>query len=367
MIDSKVYKFNNSTVTIYYGDLLSSRADAIVISGSVGLPMAGGLPGAVRECAGAEVAADAAKHTDARLGDVIVTSAGNLPNKYLFQAVTVTDYNKVLGKLSADGDPKVYEYIIGHAIAKSFRLLSAMELNSIAFPCLGLGMANMPLEAVAKITAKTISQCLTRTNKALSVELYIRDTYDVYSRFDYLPFFEWFAAYSHHLKKEIERDELVSGDSVQEFDKVEIADCTGSASTPHKVFISYSRKDYDKACGICDQLNKLQIPYWIDINGVYSGANFKEVIVNAISSCELVLFLSSVNSNESSNVAKEIGLADKYDKVIIPVRLDNSPMNPKIDYDLSGIDFVDMFTFDQKSITKLKNAILGHFAMNNSL
>lgn len=38
-------------------------------------------------------------------------------------------------------------------------------------------------------------------------------------------------------------------------------------------------------------------------------------------------------------------------------------MNPKIDYDLAGKDFVDLFTFEEKSVTKLKNAILGHLAI----
>lgn len=134
-----------------------------------------------------------------------------------------------------------------------------------------------------------------------------------------------------------------------------------------RVFISYSRKDSDIAMGICDMLNKLKIPYWIDIDGVYSGANFKEKIVEAISAAEIVLFLSSENSNRSDNVAKEISLADKYGKIIIPVRLDKSPMNPKIDYDLAGIDFVNLFSFDEKSLARLRNAILGHLTMNNSL
>lgn len=368
MTECKTYKFNNSTVKVIFGDMLQSKAEVLLISGSVGLPMVGGLPGLVKSRCGQSVAVDASKHPAARLGDVIVTSAGNLRAKYLFQAVTVTNYSEVLPHRDTVDDVKVYEYIVGHAIAKSFRLLAAMDLTSIAMPCLGLGMANMPIEAVAKITAKTISRCLARTNKSMEVEIYIHDTYDVYSRFDYLAYFEWFAAYALMMKKDVERDVNIDSDTSESgFESVEIADCTEHVSGPHKVFVSYSRKDSEKARGVCDLLNKLGVPYWIDINGVYSGANFKEVIVNAISSSEIVLFLSSENSNNSVNVAKEIGLADKYGKVIIPVRLDRSPLNPKMDYDLSGIDFVDLFTFDEKSTSKLRNAILGHIAMSASL
>ncbi len=365
MENKKSYTINNSTVTLVFGDLLTSEAEALVISGSVGLPMRGGLPGIVRSKAGDSVIIDASKHPESKLGDVVVTSAGTLKNKYLFQAVTVTKYTEVLPNVSRENIPQVYEYILTHAINKSLRLLSAMELNSIAFPCLGLGMANMPLEGVAKLTAKTISNFLIRTNKSISVELYIKDTYDVYNRFDYLPFFEWFAAYSYKAGKTIEKVENVDGFDGLNFDDVDIP-TVDSLDKGHKVFISYSRKDSDVAKGICDTLNKMNIPYWIDIDGVYSGANFKEMIVKAISTSEIVLFLSSENSNKSDNVAKEISIADKYGKIIIPVRLDMSPMNPKMDYDLAGIDFVDLFSFEEKSIAKLRNAILGHLAMNNS-
>lgn len=365
MDNQKTYKINNSTVAVKFGDLLCSSADALVISGSVGLPMRGGLPGIVRTKAGESVRLDASKHPNSKLGDVVITSAGNLKNKYLFQAVTVTKYTDVLPNLLRENIPQVYEYIITHAINKSLRLLSAMELNSIAFPCLGLGMANMPLEGVAKLTAKTISNFLLRTNKSISVELYIKDTYDVYNRFDYLPFFEWFAAYSYKAEKMIEKENTVERYDDFMFENVDIPN-VDSLDKGHKVFISYSRKDSEIVKGICDTLNKLNIPYWIDIDGVYSGANFKELVVNAISSSEIVLFLSSENSNKSDNVAKEIAIADKYGKIIIPVRLDMSPMNPKMDYDLAGIDFVDLFSYEEKSLAKLRNAILGHLAMNNS-
>ena len=360
MENLKTYKINNSTVTIIFGDLLTSSADALVISGSVGLPMRGGLPGIVRAKAGESVGIDASKHPDSKLGDVVVTSAGELKNKYLFQAVTVTRYTEVLPNLSRENIPQVYEYIITHAINKSLRLLSAMELNSIAFPCLGLGMANMPLEGVAKLTAKTICNFLLRTNKSITIELYIKDTYEVYNRFDYLPFFEWFAAYSYKAEKTMEG-----------YDRKIIPIVPEPIPTPptikdHRVFISYSRKDSEIAKRICDLLDNMNVSYWIDTDGVYSGDHFKEIIVKAISSSEIVMFLSSEYSNQSDNVAKEISLADKYDKIIIPVRLDNSPMHPRIDYDLSGIDFVDLYSFEEKSIAKLRNAILGHLAMNNS-
>lgn len=365
--EPKTYKINNSVVRLIFGDILDSNADALVISGSIGLPMQGGLPQLIRHKASDSVLVDAKKHSTAKLGDVIVTSAGNLSNKYLFQAVTVVRYAEVVPHLVSEDDPKVYEYIIGHSISKSLRLLYAMELSSIAFPCLGLGMANMPMDVVAKITAKTICQFLCRTNKSIDVEIYIHDIYGVYSKFDYLPFFEWLAIYSHEYEKKLEQventDEItIATDSINnlgdELEKIE--------KQPHNIFISYSRKDSEKVDAICRLLDSMGLTYWIDRKGIFSGSNFKELIVKAICSTDIVLFLSSENSNGSINVAKEISIADQYNKLIIPVRLDSSPMHPKIAYDLAGIDFLDLFTLEDRSMQKLKTAILGQLAMSKT-
>lgn len=93
-LDSKTYRINNSVVTLIFGDILESNADALVISGSIGIPMRGGLPEYVRLMASDSVLVDAKKHSTAKLGDVVVTSAGNLSNKYLFHAVTVAKYSE---------------------------------------------------------------------------------------------------------------------------------------------------------------------------------------------------------------------------------------------------------------------------------
>ena len=366
MENSRTYHINNSTVKLIFGDILTSTTDVLVISGSVGVPMIGGLPELTLSTGGECILTDAAKHSDAKLGDVVVTTAGNLPHKYIFQAVTVTNWTEVRPHLQSSNVIEIYEYIVGHAIAKSMRLLSAMELNSIALPCLGLGMGNMPLDAVAKITAETICRFLSRTNKSIEVEIYILDSYNIYSKLNYLPFFEWFAVYANMHVNNQDSKNLDPDTHTDIFKDVILPDITKPGLHKHTIFISYSRKDTEQARGVCDMLNKAGISYWIDINGVYSGANFKEEIVKAINSADIVLFLSSEASNNSSNVAKEISIADKYGKIIIPARLDDSPMNPKIDYDLAGIDFVDLLTFDEKNLARLKNAILAHVAMKSA-
>lgn len=55
----------------------------------------------------------------------------------------------------------------------------------------------------------------------------------------------------------------------------------------------------------------------------------------------MVLFLSSENSNKSPNVVKEIGLAVKNDKPIIPIKIDSTSYDENIEYDLCGIDYIE--------------------------
>ncbi len=135
----------------------------------------------------------------------------------------------------------------------------------------------------------------------------------------------------------------------------------------YDVFISYSRKDYNEIYAICDLLNKMEIPYWIDVDGFYSGENFKAVIVDAIEKSDLVLFISSVNSNASYNVAKEISIADKFKKTILPVRIDDAPYSSVIEYDLIGVDYIDYSKRSNESLEKLRKSILARLLISNTL
>ena len=205
------------------------------------------------------------------------------------------------------------------------------------------------------------AQLLLRTNKKIRVEIYIKDTYGVYENLNYLPFFEYFGAYEILAKTELKPSDN---------DALQIPELNIPSIDIHDyqdVFISYSRKDMEAAKLICSLLNKIKLSFWIDVNGVYSGNNYKEEIVKAIQHSKIMIFLSSENSNKSVNVIKEINLADKYNKIIIPVRLDRYPMDPAIEYDLSSIDCIEMQSFDQSSMTKLQNAIIGQLAINGNI
>lgn len=123
------------------------------------------------------------------------------------------------------------------------------------------------------------------------------------------------------------------------------------------VFISYSRKDKRIVEEFCDIFSKSGITYWIDKVGIENGENFKSVIVKAIEDATVFVFFSSVNSNASQWTAKEIGIAVARKKTIIPIKLDNSPFNKDVEFDLVNLDILE-YQNKNKQIQSIEKLLL---------
>lgn len=135
----------------------------------------------------------------------------------------------------------------------------------------------------------------------------------------------------------------------------------------YDVFISYSRKDYideNKQVIPNNVISKLKelfkanyITYWIDEDGIYSGDMFANVIAQNIKASTLLLFVSSEHSNKSKWTCKEIALADKYGKAVIPLRIDNYPYNDSLDFLLSDVDYTDYQSNPSLAMSRILMAI----------
>ena len=95
--------------------------------------------------------------------------------------------------------------------------------------------------------------------------------------------------------KQTRGERIQDGVSQQRYQPTLAVNADLSANTVSKksfdVFVSYSRKDSSIADYLCQALDSINVSYWIDRNGVFSGDNYKEKIVDAILSCKLFLFL----------------------------------------------------------------------------
>ncbi len=365
MKEPRVYRFNNSRLKVIFGDILNSKAEVIVSSDDTGVSMAGGVSRVIREAGGDIIREDALKKLPAQVGDVVVSTAGNLEHqKFVFHCLTL-DYERKFevfeGKLS--NSEEMNNYIIQHSVDKCFRLMQALDLHSIAFPCIGVGLAHIPLKQLAVNLADVISSNLFRTQKPYEIELYLYEStgYDhnrqKLSEMDYIDMFENFAIKAALYQHELEKESKISAKSSDAHHKPVAIDIPKREEMCHKVFISYSRKDVEAVNAIREVLEQNGISYWIDKEGIFSGENYKEVIVDAIETAKAVLFVSSVHSNASINVIRELGYAVKQRRTIIPIMLDDTPYAKSVRLDISDIHQIE-FKDDEYSGKEIVTSIL---------
>lgn len=112
------------------------------------------------------------------------------------------------------------------------------------------------------------------------------------------------------------------------------------ASTPqkHDIFISYSRKDKYFVEFLEKVFNYFHIPVWVDHIFLGGGDKFPDMIENKILSSSAVLLLWSKDAALSDWVKKEILMAGREEKKLIPCVLDDTALPPEIS-DLNHVDF----------------------------
>lgn len=115
----RTYKFNDSTLTLRFGDIVNADTKIIVSSDDCYITMGGGVSEAIPEAGGHEIAFDAIKKAPAKLEDVVVTTAGRLKAEYIFHATT-------LGKGMMDA-----KEIIKSTTKKCLSLMEPLNLESI--------------------------------------------------------------------------------------------------------------------------------------------------------------------------------------------------------------------------------------------
>lgn len=114
-----------------------------------------------------------------------------------------------------------------------------------------------------------------------------------------------------------------------------------------RIFISYKRKDKDKVFKIKEHIESaLGEKCWIDLDGIESDAQFKNVIINAINDCEVLLFMYSqchamIVDYERDWTVRELNFAQKKDKRIVFVNIDKSPLTDAFEFDYGTKQQVD--------------------------
>ncbi len=106
------------------------------------------------------------------------------------------------------------------------------------------------------------------------------------------------------------------------------------------VFISHSSIDKELADKVCETLEARGLKCWIAPRDIMPGSEWAVAISNAISVVRAMVVIYSKNSAQSTQVPKEIALAEKRGKFILPYKIDDTELEGAFDYYLTGAHWI---------------------------
>jgi len=106
------------------------------------------------------------------------------------------------------------------------------------------------------------------------------------------------------------------------------------------IFISHSTIDSKLANFLCESFESKGLSCWIAPRNITPGEDWATSITNAILSADIFFILYSENSLKSAQCAREIAIADRKKKYILPYKIDDSEPEGAFDYYLTGCQWV---------------------------
>lgn len=103
-------------------------------------------------------------------------------------------------------------------------------------------------------------------------------------------------------------------------------------------FISYSRSDAAFARRLADDLKRLDISYWLDVDRIQAGEDWDDAVWRGLQRCDLMLLMLSPASMASKEVSNEWKYCLSQSKPIIPVLVEPTE---HVHYRLVALHYVD--------------------------
>lgn len=146
----------NNRIEAIKGDITKIKADAIVNAANSSLLGGGGVDGAIHRAGGSSILEECkkivARQGGCKTGEAVITTAGNLPAKYVIHTV---------GPVWNGGNNNEREKL-AKCYSNSLRLAVEHNCKTIAFPNISTGVYHFPKEEAAKISVDSIQQFLSK-------------------------------------------------------------------------------------------------------------------------------------------------------------------------------------------------------------
>jgi len=122
----------------------------------------------------------------------------------------------------------------------------------------------------------------------------------------------------------------------------EAQDAPPEAPTGDPLFVSYSHADNTAVLPVVEAVQAQGRNVWIDKQGVSGGQGWAGEIVRAIKGAKGVIVMCSKHAFESDHVKREVYLADRYKKPMVPVFLEAAPPPEDFEYFFAGVQWLEL-------------------------
>ncbi len=163
-------------ITLTKGDITKISSDAIVNAANSTLMGGGGVDGAIHRAGGPvileECKAIIARQGSCKTGEAVITSAGNLPSKFVIHTV---------GPIWKEGNSGESEKL-KKCYLNSLKLAEEYGLSSIAFPNISTGVYGYPKQDAALIAVDILKNYSSHWIKEIIIVCFDEENYELYHR-----------------------------------------------------------------------------------------------------------------------------------------------------------------------------------------
>ena len=159
-------------VEIIRGDITDQKdIEAIVNPANAYLTPGGGASGAIHKAAGRKLYEEAKTLAPIKVGEAVITSGYNLPNKYVIHT---------LGPIYGKDKPE--PALLSNCYKNSLKLAEEKGIVSIAFPAISCGIFGYPLEEAVEVVFSTIKELAPKLKKVKKIRfiLFEKPAFNIY-------------------------------------------------------------------------------------------------------------------------------------------------------------------------------------------
>lgn len=163
-------------INLLHGDITKISVEAIVNAANSSLLGGSGVDGAIHRYGGPSILAECRqirnRQGGCKVGDAVITKAGNLPADYVIHAV---------GPRWNEGKHDESD-LLKKTYVNCFKLIEQYKIKTVSFPNISTGIYKFPRELAAKIALNVIIQHLHANNDIEMINLvcFEQDNYDIY-------------------------------------------------------------------------------------------------------------------------------------------------------------------------------------------